>query len=281
MWKHEPGWPIRCSCGSYSEILAARKEWALPLEYWRKQTEIHPDCPGVHLSLSRLHCVWDFQWQRATDELQHGLELATDSATRLAAEAWQGVCFARLGDLDRGLRQLRQASLAFPLSPHVWYFLAEAHHLARDFSRTAAVTTEALQLHPNCWYLHTTAARALTMLGDYTEALRHLRLAKLLCPEPDFDLVGAVAYVHAVAGRRDHAVRLLTRIVERPAGGHASFISLAMIQAALGDKDRALDNIEAACGAHEWYIPALKRDCCVDPLRTDPRFRRVLSQVGI
>lgn len=47
---------------------------------------------------------------------------------------------------------------------------------------------EALQLHPNCWYLHTTAARALMMLGDYAEALRHLRLAKLLCPEPDFDL---------------------------------------------------------------------------------------------
>ena len=81
--------------------------------------------------------------------------------------------------------------------------------------------------------------------------------------------------------RRDHAVRLLTRIVERPAGGHASFVSLAMIQAALGDKDRALDSIEAACGAHEWYIPALKRDFCVDPLRTDPRFRRVLSLVGI
>jgi DNA-binding winged helix-turn-helix (wHTH) protein len=59
--------------------------------------QIHPDCPGVHLSLSRLHCVWDFQWQRAADELQHGLELATDAPTRLAAEAWQGVCLARLG----------------------------------------------------------------------------------------------------------------------------------------------------------------------------------------
>jgi tetratricopeptide (TPR) repeat protein len=186
-----------------------------------------------------------------------------------------------VGHLDRGLSQLRQACLAFPLSPHVWYFLAEAYHLARDFSRTAAVSTEALQLHPNCWYLHATSARALTMLGDYPEALRHLRLAKLLCPEPDFDLLGAVAYVHAVAGRRDRAVNLLSRIVERPAGGHVSSISLAMIQAALGDKDRALNNIEAACAAHDWYIPALKRDCCVDPLRTDPRFRSLLSRVGI
>jgi len=84
-----------------------------------KANEIHPQSAEIHLSRSRLHCVWDLQWQRAADELQQGLELAADDITRLAGQAWQGVYFARLGDLDRGLHQLHQASQAFPLSPHV------------------------------------------------------------------------------------------------------------------------------------------------------------------
>jgi tetratricopeptide (TPR) repeat protein len=243
--------------------------------------EIHSGCADVHISLSRLHCVWDWQWQRARDEVQHGLELATDDGTKLVAETWHGSYLARLGDIDRGLRQLQHASLALPLYSLVWNFLAEAHFLARDFTAAAAVSTEALELHPNCWYHHTMAARALTMLGEYTDALRHLRLAKLLYPETDLGFVAAIAYVHAVAGRRDRAVRLLKRILVEQDGQHASLLSLAMVLAALGDKSRALDNIERACAVHEWYISGLKRDCCVDPLRTDPRFRRVLSQVGI
>ncbi len=190
------------------------------------------------------------------------------------------VYFARLGDLDRGLCQLQQASIGLPLKPLVWCFLAEAHFLARDFARAASVSTEALQLHPNCWYLHRMAATAFAILGDYIQALRHLRLAKLLYPEADL-LLGAIAYVHALAGWRDRAVGLLTRIIETPAGQHAPLISLATVQAALGDRDRALDSIEGACAGHEWYIAGLKRDGCLDPLRTDPRFRRVLSQLGI
>jgi DNA-binding winged helix-turn-helix (wHTH) protein len=179
-----------------------------------KANEIQGDSADVNLSLSRLHYVWDWQWQRSADELQRGIELATDHATRVAAQAWQGVCFARVGDLDLGLRQLRHASAASPLSPDVWFFRTEAHYLARDFAASAAVSTEALQLRPNCWYLHGMLARPLTALREYAAALRHLRLAKLLCPEARFALSGAIACVHAIAGRKDRAARLLTQIAE-------------------------------------------------------------------
>jgi DNA-binding winged helix-turn-helix (wHTH) protein len=245
-----------------------------------KASEIHPQSAEVHLSRSRLHCVWDLQWGVASDELQQGLDLAADDITRLAGRAWQGVYLARLGDLDRGLQQLHQASRAFPLFPYYWYFLAEALHLARDFTGSVAASEEGLQLHPHCWYLHATAARPLAILGEYGAALQHLRLARVLCPETESGIIGAIAWVHAIAGKRDRAVRLLTRLNEKPSGGH-SFTSLAIIHAALGNTHRALDHMEAACAAHEWHIAALKRDRCVDGLRTTPRFRATLSRAGI
>jgi tetratricopeptide (TPR) repeat protein len=221
------------------------------------------------------------QWQRASDELQQGLELAADDVTRLGGLAWQGVYFARLGDLDRGLHQLHQASQGFPLSPHVWFFLAEARYLARDFTGSVAASEEGLQLHPHCWYLHGTAARSLTILREYAAALQHLRLARVVCPEAESGIIGAIAWVHAMAGNRDRASRLLARIEETPARAHLPFTSLAMIYAALGDTHRALDHMEAAGAAHEWFLPAVTRDRCVDGLRSAPRFRAILSRAGL
>jgi DNA-binding winged helix-turn-helix (wHTH) protein len=246
-----------------------------------KASEIHPQSAEVHLSRSRLHCVWDLDWQRAADELQQGLELAADDVTRLAGRAWQGVYLARLGDLDRGLHQLHQASQAFPLSSHVWFFLAEARYLARDFTGSIAASEEGLQLHPHCWYLHASAARPLAILGEYAAALQHLRLARVLCPEAESGIIGAIACVHAMAGKRDRAARLLARLEKMPAGGHLSLTSFAMIHAALGDTHRALEHVEAAGAAHEWYLAALQRDSCMDGLRTAPRFRAALSRAGI
>jgi DNA-binding winged helix-turn-helix (wHTH) protein/Tfp pilus assembly protein PilF len=261
----------------------------LELEKWvgnattvlEEAKEIDPGCPEVHLSLARLHCIWDWQWQKASEEIQNARELAIDEGTRLNADAWDGLYLSRLGDLDRGLRQLRKVSIALPLNPQVWYFLAEAYYLARDFTHAAAACTEALDLHPHCWYLHMMAGKAITMLGDYPEALRQLRLAKLLCPEVGPDLIGAIAYVYALTGKRDRAATLLKRILTRPAARNPSLISLAMVQVALGDKSRAIDNIGGAYAGHDWYIAGLKRDCFLDPLRVDSRFRRVLSQTGM
>src|SRR5262245_44148429 len=49
----------------------------------------------------------------------------------------------------------------------------------------------------------------LTILGEYAATLRHLRLAKLLCPEVESGIIGAIAWFHGMAGKRGLAVRLL------------------------------------------------------------------------
>jgi len=242
--------------------------------------KIDPASPEVHLSLSRLHFVWHWNWQTATEGVQHAAELATNRTTELIAQGSVGLSLALLGDLDRGVRGLKHAASGLPLEPLVWYFLAQAYYLARDFTRAAAATTKGLEFHPNCWYLHTMAGKALAMLGDYSEALRHLRMSRLLHPE-DAGLVAAIAWVHAMAGNRDHAAKLLRRATTSPAGQQPSFIVVAMAHAALGNKNRALNNIEKACAGHDWWVAGLKRDCSLDSLRTDPRFRSVLSRVGI
>jgi len=168
---------------------------------------------------------------------------------------------------------VQHVSAQLPLNPVLSYFLTEVYILARDFTRAADASRDALELHPNCWYIHAIASKALTMLGDYSEALRHLRMARLLRPE-DTGLVAAIAWVHATAGRRDHAAKLLRHVTTSPSGRQPSFIVVAMAHAALGNKDRALSNIEKACARHDSWVAGLKRDCALDFVANRPAFPR-------
>lgn len=234
-------------------------------------------CPDVHLSQSRLFGLGHWQWQQAQEELQQTLELTVNSDTRYLVQAWQGCHLVERGELDTGLQLLQAAHTACPLSPFLSRFTAEAHFLARDFSGCVALTRQSLQLHPHCWLLYRVLGRALTALGEYEEAGQSIRRAALLYDAPQSGLAADLAYLDAIAGRQDRARKLLS-----PASsGLVSFVSLAQVHTALGNKDRALECLEQACASREWSLSSIKQDHRFDPLRAENRFRVILTQVGI
>jgi hypothetical protein len=54
-----------------------------------------------------------------------------------------------------------------------------------------------------------------------------------------------------------------------------------MVYAGLGDKDRALDQLQKAYEARSWYIAAAGVDAKVDNLRSDPRFEKLMVEAGL
>jgi adenylate cyclase len=55
----------------------------------------------------------------------------------------------------------------------------------------------------------------------------------------------------------------------------------ALIYLGLGDKERALDGLEAAYEARSQWMVGLKIDNVYDPLRSEPRFIGMLKKVGL
>ena len=121
-------------------------------------------CADVHLSRSRLLCLGEWQWDRAQEELAEALRLAHPGGVGYIAEAWQGSILVERGQLESGLRRLRRAHAACPLSPFLSRFLAEAYFLAGDFLECAAVSRKALRLHPHNWLLYRALGKAMTAL---------------------------------------------------------------------------------------------------------------------
>ena len=55
----------------------------------------------------------------------------------------------------------------------------------------------------------------------------------------------------------------------------------AMIYTGLGDKDRAFAELDKAYAARSWYMAVLGVDSKFDSLKSDLRFDKLLSDVGV
>lgn len=63
--------------------------------------------------------------------------------------------------------------------------------------------------------------------------------------------------------------------------GTSPFSGIATIYAALGEKDKAFDALGKAYELRDAWMPFLKADPFMDPLRSDPRFNALLVRLGL
>jgi DNA invertase Pin-like site-specific DNA recombinase len=107
-----------------------------------------------------------------------------------------------------------------------------------------------------------------------------------------FTILGAVAELerslivdrvraYAVAGRRAEALKVLDELTARSRQRHVPAYYIALIYAALGEKDNAFAWLDRAYTQRSWYLTSLKVDPKVDSLRSDPRFADLVRRVGL
>ena len=63
--------------------------------------------------------------------------------------------------------------------------------------------------------------------------------------------------------------------------GYSSAYAIARLYADLGDRDQAFLWLNTAYQEHNDYLPNLKNDFLLDPLRSDPRFAELVDKVGL
>ena len=57
--------------------------------------------------------------------------------------------------------------------------------------------------------------------------------------------------------------------------------NLALVYLGLGDRARALDNLERALAADSQMMAWIGRDAIFDPIRSEPRFVALLKKMGL
>lgn len=229
----------------------------------------------AHTALARILVVQEWDWQRAGREYQRAIELNPGYAT---AHQWYGMYLTSLGRLDDAIAELNTAQQLDPLSLAVNNDLGRALYYARRYDEAIEQYRKTIQLYPSSADAHLNLALAYAEKSLLESAIRELHTWTELSGDEPRALLG---YTYAAAGRRDEALRILAALEERAKTGNVSPTSMAVIHARLGNHDRAFALLEQAVRERSPFVLFLKVHPRLDPLRTDPRFTRLLRQVGL
>lgn len=239
-----------------------------------------PELPQAHASLGFTRYWFNFDWPAAEREFRAALARNPN-----VAEAHWGLTTLLLpqGRIDEALVHLRRSRELDPMSPVFntmeAAFLADRGLLDEARDRLAI----AFDLAPRLWLAHVAQGQLWWALGRTQEAIESLRKAAELGPATSRPQAVLAAHL-ARLGQHEEARRILAALQAKAAQRYVAPTSLAMIQAALGEKAAALDALEDAYRWRDARLIFMKDDPAWRDLRDEPGFialRRRLKLDGL
>ena len=256
---------------AYSNL--GTRGYIAPIEGRRKAEEAARKALALDENLAEAHVALGFaniifapsNFSLGDGELRRAIELSPSLAT---AHQYLGVSLVRQGRLDEGLAEILKARERDPLSPIIARQVALPYYLKRDYVRALELLRQAKELGPafsTQWEIVIYIQNRL-----FDEALAELEKAKRE-RKSDPILIYSTGMVYAAQGKRAEALQNIKELEEMSGANLDQARYIAVIYAALNEKELALTWLERGLAA--GAIGAFYKDEPVwDPIRSDPRF---------
>jgi serine/threonine protein kinase/Tfp pilus assembly protein PilF len=240
--------------------------------------EIDPMLAEAHSALADALAIYDWNWAESESHFQKGLELDPNvSYTHLA----YGISY--LSAMGRRAEMVKEAERAVELEPLSLInnsVLTSAYIYDRKYDKALVQARSSYDLDPNFPMGRVWLGFALIENGKYDEAISSI--GQVSPESPSSFMSGVVlAYAYARQGKRAEAEQQISRLRDLPKTRYIRSYFLAYIYAALGDKDQAFAELEQAFSERDFFLGRIAIDPAVDPLRDDPRFKRLMKRMNL
>jgi len=234
---------------------------------------LDPGSASAHVTLGQIANLYDWDPAKAEAHFRQALERNPNSAD---AHGALGDILVRLGQPEQGIAEARRAAEIDPLSAPAQNRLGAVCIYTRHYEEGIVALRNALALTPDASTSLGNLALAYAAFGRLPDALQLAERAAAIDSTDTF-VLSVLGYVYGQAGRRADAERVL-RIMEETPG--AAFYDRASINLALGHTDEVFRLLEKALAIREQYLMDLPIDPLYDPLRGDPRMKRLVARIG-
>jgi tetratricopeptide (TPR) repeat protein len=237
-----------------------------------RAVELDSTIAESHLSLGIVNMFYKWKWDAADQETRRAIEIDSTLASAWFFRTWHLVAAGRYDEAMASVKRARQLD---PLSAVTNARVGSLFYWTRKYREADSVAVATLAMHPGALAAQLLRARVLSAQGRDSEAIAALPPDSVRLGSYE---AGVAGFVYARAGRRDVALAQARALQARsyvPAEG------VAAIYAGLGDTDQAFRWLDSAITSRGTGLLLLAAEPMYDTLRADPRYERVIRQIGL
>ncbi len=239
--------------------------------------KLDPNLAEAHVALGHIRLWLDWQWADAEREFKQGISLNPSSA--LAHNQYAGY-LATVGRVTDAIAEVQHALTLEPLSVIVntdlgWYLLfadRQAEAIAQ-FRKTLGFDANAVSARQGLGV-------ALSMNGLHDESIAELTQA-LALSENSPVVMGHLGASYGRAKRKAEADKTLRQLQALSDRQYVPSSSIAMVYAAMGDRENALGRLEKAYDEHDFSLAQIAVAPWFKDLRGEARFQALVKKIGI
>jgi len=248
-----------------------KTEWPKARNDAEKAVAIAPALAEAHAALGWVRFFVEWKFAEGLSELRRAKELspANPTANDLLARVT-----VYLGELDKAEKQARQAVELDPLAFPAQHNLARALWFEGKLDEADAIARKAAELQPAAAASHRWQVLVAVQRGDGEMALREAQLE----PDPGYRRF-ELALAQHVRGERAAADAALADLIAN--GRDQLAYQIGEVYAVRGEKEKAFEWLQISFDTHDSGTLGLLIDPLLRDLRTDPRYKSLLTKLGL
>ena len=236
-----------------------------------KAIQLAPDLADGYQVLSTIAMNYKLDKAGALAAIETALKLDPGN---VGVQIHCAALFVNIGDIESGLAAARKAQELDPISTYANQYLGHALYFARRYEEAIPVFHHTLELDPHYPRPRYGIAMCQYMLGDTQSAVTEVAREPL-----DWMRFSGLAILEQKLGNIAEAEAAMALLL---AGYRDNGLyQQAQVHAQWGDIDQALDALHRAREIGDPGVSQLLVDPLLDPLRDDPRFARLMTEVGL
>ena len=240
-----------------------------------KAVQLDSNSAEAHASLATYKLFYEYDWAGCEREFRKAIALNRNYAF---AHDQFGMALAFTGRYDEAIAEGKRAAELDPLSPQILIDATIAQFFKRDFKAARDLARRAHELDPTYFFpvmmegwINLEAGNAKDAIPSFVNATK--------MDAPPF-VTAYLAYARGASGDKVGALAELDSLKKMSGKDPVLPFNLALVYLGLGDKARAIDNLEKALAADSQMLAWLGHDAIFDSLRGEPRFVALLKRLN-
>ena len=252
------------------DVLPRAKEAA------QRALELDDSLAEAHGVLGIIALKFDWDLEEAQRRFRRTTELNPSYAQ---GHLWYSLYYEVTGQSGEAIAQATRARDLDPLSLAANVNLAQQYYRAELYHEAAEQVETALELNPNFWAAHWVLGDVDERKGSYEKAAAALSQAALFSDNNPAPL-GSLGFVYGQAGQPSQAREVLRDLEKLSAERYVSPFNMAIVHLGLGDRDKAMEQLEAGYRERSRSMIWLNVDRRLRPLYGDLRFQNLRQRLG-